>query len=177
MANPVAKVRTLILAHGSKPLLAVPSPVRHSARGFTLLELMLVVALLAVAVGLATLALRDGNANRLDEEAMRLSALLEGARARSRANGNEVRWLPLGENDVGFQFVGLPPQAGLPSAWLDERTRAEVIGAPSLRLGPEPIIGAQRVVLRIEDRQLVLATDGLAPFSVLESGSAAVATR
>jgi general secretion pathway protein H len=137
---------------------------------------MLVVALLAVAVGLATLALRDGNANRLDEEAMRLSALLEGARARSRASGTEVRWLPSGENGVGFQFVGLPPEAGLPAAWIDERTHAEVIGAAALRLGPEPVIGAQRVVLRLEDRQLVLSTDGLAPFTVLESGTAAVAT-
>jgi len=159
------------LAPGNKPT-AHRGPWRAAA-GFTLLELMLVVALMAVVVGMATLALRDGNANRLDEEGMRLSALLEGARARSRATGAEVTWVPAGDNNgAGFRFTGLPPDAGLPSAWLDERTRAEVIGAPLLRLGPEPVIGAQRVVLRIEDRQLVLSTDGLAPFSVLEGGNA-----
>ena len=59
----------------------------------------------------------------------------------------------------------------MPSAWLDERTQAEVLGAPLLRLGPEPVIGAQRVRLRLADRQLVLAADGLAPFAVLESGA------
>lgn len=136
---------------------------------------MIVVALLAVVVGMVTVALRDGNANRLDEEAMRLSALFEGARARSRATGQEVRWQPSQAMGKGFEFTGLPPEAAMPSAWLDERTRAEVLGAPLLRLGPEPVIGAQRVRLRLADRQLVLATDGLAPFAVLESGALAPA--
>lgn len=139
-------------------------------RGFTLLELMLVITLLAVVVGIATLALRDGNANRLEEEAARLSALFEGARARSRAMGLEVRWLPRREEGgtvlPGFLFQGLPAAATMPTAWLDERTAAQVIGAPFIRLGPEPVIGAQRVVLRIEDRQLVLATDGMGPFVI-----------
>lgn len=144
---------------------------RQRTRGFTLLELMIVVALLAVATGLAVLSLRDANASRLDEEAMRLSALFEAARARSRATGQAVLWLPVRTEGNGFAFSGLPPEAGLPTQWLDERTRAEVLGAPVLRLGPEPVIGAQRLTLRLEDRQLVLATDGLAPFVVLESGA------
>jgi general secretion pathway protein H len=32
-------------------------------------------------------------------------------------------------------------------------------------LGPEPILPAQRIVLRLEDRRVVLASDGLAPFA------------
>ena len=165
---------------------------------------MLVITLLAVVVGMATLALRDSNASRLEEEVARLyalfegargrsratrgevrglprrdslpirleeevarlSALLEGARARSRATGVEVRWLPRGEDGKGFVFQGLPAEAGLPAAWLDERTTAQIIGSPFVRLGPEPLIGAQRVVLRLEDRALVLATDGMGPFLV-----------
>ena len=51
------------------------------------------------------------------------------------------------------------------------RRRAEVIGAKSVQLGPEPLIGAQRIVLRLDDRRLVLATDGLGPFAV-ERGEA-----
>lgn len=140
---------------------------RGLQRGFTLLELMVVTALIAVAVGMATLALRDADANRLEEEGARLAALFEGARARARAEGSEVLWQPNRETGIGFQFSGLAPDAGLPSNFLDERTRAEIIGAPVLRLGPEPVIGAQRVVLRIEERQLVLATDGLGPFVVI----------
>lgn len=142
-------------------------PKRALARGFTLLELLVVVMIIGIAVGMATLALRDADANRLEEEGARLAALFEGARARARAEGTEVLWQPKREIGNGFSFTGLPPDSGIPTHWLDERTRGEVIGAPVLRLGPEPVIGAQRVVLRIEDRQLVLATDGLGPFVVV----------
>jgi general secretion pathway protein H len=39
-----------------------------------------------------------------------------------------------------------------------------VVGARALQLGPEPIIGAQRLVLELDTRRLILATDGLGPF-------------
>lgn len=134
--------------------------------GFTLLELMVVTAIVAISVGMASLALRDRNANILEEEGARLAALFEGARARARIEGNAVIWLP--ERDsAAFRFAGLPATAALPQRFLDERTRVEIIGAPALLLGPEPVIGAQRLVLRLEDRQLVLATDGLGPFVVV----------
>ena len=57
------------------------------ARGFTLIELLIVVAIVALASTLATLALRDPDASALEREADRLSALLEAARAESRASG------------------------------------------------------------------------------------------
>jgi general secretion pathway protein H len=75
-----------------------------------------------------------------------------------------VRWQPTRDRP-GFAFLGLPAAVTMPTQWLDERTTAEVVGAPALQLGPEPVIGAQRVRLRIEDRQLLLATDGLGPFA------------
>lgn len=130
----------------------------------------MVVAMLAVVASMATLALRDGNASKLEEEAARLAALLEGARAHSRTQGAEVRWQPRaadGEMPSGFTFAGLSDKTQMPKHWLDTRTQAQVVGAPLLRLGPEPFIGAQRVLLRLEDRQLLLATDGMGPFSVV----------
>jgi general secretion pathway protein H len=150
----------------------VPSAARHAARrsrprGFTLLELMVVVTLIAIATATATLALRDADASRLEEEAGRLSAIFEGARARARAEGLELMWQPGKEPGTGFTFIGMPPEAQMPDKWLDERTRGEIVGSPVLRLGPEPVIGAHRVVLRIEDRQIVLATDGMGPFVVV----------
>jgi len=161
-----------------RSLRPVPRP-RARARGFTLMELMLVIALLAVVTGMATLSMRDGNASRLEEEGERLSALLEGGRAKSRAMGVAVRWVPASGVDPAatkgerrdFTFVGLPPSISMPSRFLDDRVRAEVIGAPFLVLGPEPVIGAQRLLLRIEDRTLVLATDGLGPFVQVDDGS------
>jgi len=43
-----------------------------------------------------------------------------------------------------------------------------VIGANAVLLGPEPLIGAQRIVLRLDARSLALATDGLGPFVVTD---------
>ena len=143
------------------------------ARGFTLLELMVVVAIVALATAGATLALRDGSATRLEREGLRLSALLESARAQSRTSGVPVLWR---QRPDGFEFVGVQPrrdaQSSLaePRTWLDAETRAQVTqpsGAQVLVLGPEPLIAAQRLVLQQGERQLTLATDGLSPFAVV----------
>ena len=160
--------------------MAIAKSVRTAAatapRGFTLIELLLVMALIAMASGLATLALRDPAESRLEREGARLAALLESARAEARAAGLGVVWQPLaagtpmaagtaGPPGADFLFVGLPAGVALPTRWLQPGVVAEVVGARTLVLGPEPLIGAQRVVLRIDDRQLALATDGLAPFA------------
>lgn len=142
--------------------------VKRRFRGFTLIELMIVVALIAVASGVMTLALRDPNATQLEQEAARLAALLESARAEARASGMAVRWEPRAADagGTGFRFIGLPPSANLPERWLHEGVSAEVVGARAVVLGPEPIIGAQRIVLSLEDRRLTLVTDGLGAFVV-----------
>jgi len=146
------------------------------SRGFTLLELMVVVAIAAMATAGATLALRDGGATQLEREALRLSAMLESARAQSRTTGVPVVWRTRPE---GFEFVDIRPRADAPSMgtasiwgprnWLDPETRAQITrpsGAQTLVLGPEPLIAAQRLTLQLGDRSLMLATDGLSPFAV-----------
>ncbi len=138
---------------------------------------MIVVALIAVAAGVVSLALRDPSATRLETEAQRLSALLESARAESRASGLAVYWMPAREgDDADFRFVRVSGRLSeampLPTHWLDPQVRAEVVGAPGVQLGPEPIIGAQRVVLRLGHQRLLLATDGLGPFSVATEAAA-----
>ena len=140
-------------------------------RGFTLIELMVVVAIIAIAAGVSSLALRDADAKALDQEAARLSALLESARAQARAAGLPARFelASAGNTEGAFRFVNLPPSVKMPTGWLDERTSAEIVGARALRLGPEPLIGAQRIVLRLAERNLTLATDGLGPFVVVET--------
>ena len=146
------------------------------SRGFTLIELMVVVALVALATAGVTLSLRDDGSTRLEREALRLSALIESARAQSRTSGLPVVWRSLPQ---GFEFVGLPPLRSSanasdslvgPRSWLSADTLAQVIqppGALTLVLGPEPLIAAQRLVLQQGERRLTLATDGISPFAVV----------
>jgi general secretion pathway protein H len=134
--------------------------------GFTLIELLVVVVMIAIASAVASLALRDPAATRLEHEAARLVALLEAARTEARAAGLTASWEP-GPEQVGaegFRFVGFPPSSQLPSNWLTAGVTAEVTGARAVLLGPEPLIGAQRIVLRLEDQRLALQTDGIGPF-------------
>ncbi len=132
--------------------------------GFTLIELMVVLAVVAIGTALASLALRDASANALAREAERLAALLETARAQSRAAGVPVRWHPTAD---GFVFEGLALAMPLPRHWLDAQTT--VLGNAVLVLGPDPVIGPQAVLLQRRDDPtppLRVATDGLRPFAV-----------
>lgn len=148
-------------APGSRSIARLPC--RRRAAGFTLLELLVVVAIIAIASAGVSFAIRDSAGNTLDREGQRLAALLESARARSRLTGQPVRWVA---NDAGFRFDGLPEDA-LPQQWLSADTR--VVGRGVLVLGPEPVIGRQAVELTSADRpdrRLLVATDGVRPFQV-----------
>jgi general secretion pathway protein H len=148
---------------------ARPAPGRGPVpRGFTLLELLVVLVIVALVSSAVVLSLRDSQTSQLEREGERLSALLEGARAQSRASGAAVTWRPGSAPDESpFRFIGLGAKPAPPTRWLDERVTAEVWGRPALVLGPDAILPAQRVVLRLGDRRLDIASDGLAPFGAV----------
>ncbi len=150
-----------------------PSSLLRASQGFTLLELMVVVSIVALATAGVSLSLRDSGANELESEALRLAAMLESGRAQSRSSGVPVRWRGTAD---GFSFQGITTREGAqdslarPRTWLSADTRARVVqppGASELVLGPEPLIAAQRLELIQGSRRLSLATDGLAPFAVV----------
>ncbi|MDD0839071.1 prepilin-type N-terminal cleavage/methylation domain-containing protein [Curvibacter sp. HBC61] len=143
---------------------ALPWRAARSA-GFTLVELLIVIGIMALATAGVSLALRDTQQVQLEREAQRLAALLETARARSRASGVAVQW---SLTEHGFQFSGLPANS-LPSQWLSPGTTTTRLDV-RLTLGPEPVIGPQQVTLVRADapgQALRVATDGLRPFNVL----------
>jgi general secretion pathway protein H len=137
-------------------------------RGFTLLELLVVISLVGLATASVVVSLRDDRETRLEQEAVRLASLLDSARAQSRLQGLAVRWLPRSQ---GFEFKGLPAQA-LPSTWLYPQTQP--VSMDPLVLGPEPIIGAQAVRLtspELPGFSITIQTDGLRPFAVQRTPS------
>ncbi|MGY0196349.1 pilus assembly FimT family protein [Leptothrix sp. BB-4] len=161
------------------------TPRAKASHGFTLLELLIVVALIAVASAVASLALPDPASTRLEQEAARLATLLEAGRAQSRALGLPVRWAPgpapgreprvsaadLAAPPDAFHFEGLPDNHGLPLRWMTAGADAPQVELPegrtSIPLGPEPVIGVQRVVLHLGDRRALVASDGIGPFRVI----------
>jgi len=164
MAAPVATVVTLTSAPGSKA---------GRAGGFTLVELLVVVALLAITSATVSLALRDPAELQLEREAQRLAALLEAARAESRASGLAVRWIPKAvKTGDDFRFEGLPRTIQLPARWLGDPVAVSIqntnLANPAVVLGPEPVIPAQRLVLQLGNQRMVLGTDGLSAFDIVQ---------
>jgi general secretion pathway protein H len=137
--------------------------------GFTLFELLVVVAIIAIATAGATVALRDSSTTALEREAQRVAAVLEAGRSRSRTTGLAVRWQP---NADGFLLAGsAPADTDNTQPWLTPGTTAQPgDGNTFVLLGPEPIIPAQSVTLGLEGRRVLISTDGLKPFRV-ESGA------
>jgi general secretion pathway protein H len=141
-------------------------------RGFTLLELLVVLAIVGLASAGVTLSLRGSETTALEREAVRLATLLEAARHLSRATGSPIHWQP---RPQGFEFVAhwVPhtDNADLrgPKTWLSEGTTARFVAPPDARtliLGPEPILPRQTLVLQRGTQHLTIDTDGFKPFSV-----------
>lgn len=145
---------------------------QQSNAGFTLLELLLVIVIMAFAVSGVSFAMRDTTQTALARDAERLAALFESARAQSRASGVAVVWRITAE---GFRFEGLP-EGALPQNWLLAGISASSSGTGTgkstfaLQLGPEPIIGPQSVDLMYQGSIWRVSTDGLRPFFARAAG-------
>lgn len=129
--------------------------------GFTLLELLLVIAIVALVSTGAALALRDSAQAGLETQAQRLAALLESGRAQSRASGRAVRWSATAQ---GFALDGQEQTWQAPDM--------QAYSEQPLLLGPEPVIAPQSVTLWLSahpEHRLRVATDGVRPFEVSDA--------
>ena len=142
-------------------------------RGLTLLELLVVLAIIAISSAGAALAMRDNAQTQLEREAQRLIAKLESARVQSRAEGVPLIWratatgFVIETTLVDSDFV---PQS---EDWMSSDMAIGVSeGIKAITLGPEPIIPPATITLSKASGQtsgnkpinLRIGTDGLQPF-------------
>ena len=138
-------------------------------RGLTLLELLVVLAIIAISSAGVALAMRDNAQNQLERDAQRLIAKLEAARVQSRAQGLPIVWRATNSGFiietpvVGSGFVAQRDD------WLSAGMSADM---KAITLGPEPIIPPVTITLSNSNvqtsdaklMQLRIGTDGLQPF-------------
>ena len=137
--------------------------------GLTLLELLVVLAIIAVSTAGVALAMRDKTQNQFEQEAQRLIAKLESARVQSRVQGVPLVWRTTASGFViqtplvGSDFVAQSDD------WLSGDISADM---QAITLGPEPIIRPVTITLSKSSGQtsgakpmdLRIGTDGLQPF-------------
>ena len=140
----------------------------RGSRGFTLLELLVVIALIALSTAGVALAMRDSGETTLEREALRLSALFDAARSQSQASGVAVTWeVATNQNNASSMlWRGLRSKEPLPTTWLDARIEARIEGGSRLVLGPDPVIAPQRVQLTLGGDSRTIASDGVGAFQV-----------
>ncbi len=154
-------------------------------QGLTLLELLVVLAIIGFSVAGVSLSLRDSNQTQLEREAQRLVAVLEAARAQSRTSGVALIWQPTAEGFVIRPAIApnqalsnfASPIATRTETWLTTGTQAAINTATRTNLvllGPEPILAPARITLSVATSNsakpaptLIIGTDGLRPFQVV----------
>ena len=146
-------------------------------QGLTLLELLVVLAIIGFAMAGVSLSLRDSSQTQLEREAQRLLAVLEAARAQSRTSGIALIWQATPEGFVirpalstnptqanSTAITSAPSNTASPIAartekWLAMGTQALVSNAAQsanntaqanlVVLGPEPILAPARITLSV----------------------------
>ena len=145
-------------------------------RGLTLLELLVVLAIIGLAMTGVGLSLRDPVETQLEREAQRLVAVLEAARAQSRTSGVALIWQATPE---GYSLGPSPASLAFPvkkETWYASGTQVTLSATAPDRvvLGPEPILTPTRITLSLATTHgtvpaptISVGTEGLRPFQIV----------
>jgi general secretion pathway protein H len=139
---------------------AVRAAVRQPA-GFTLIEVLLVVVLIAIAASVAAMSIRDDDRHKLQEEGDRLAALFRMAQSEARISGRTLVW----EADLtgyGFRTASgaddekLRDELARRRAWPFQVRRVET---PRILFTREPLREPALIQLETASRELRLLLD------------------
>ena len=137
--------------------------------GFTLLELVVVIAILGVVAGLVSLSAAPAEHRRVDEELDRLAALFRLAHDEARISGQTITW----EADAkGYRFVTVDGVRGQADADDPLRPRhwafqVRSVQAPILAFGREPLMVPARMHLQTSTDDLTLEINTFGEMTVL----------
>ena len=132
-------------------------------RGFTLIEILVVIAILGIAAAAAAMSISTSDARLVQEETARLGALFRIAQNEARVSGRTLVW----EADrEGYRFRPLDPEAA--RDWNDDILRArrwpfavrEVDGSPII-FGREPLLEPAQLRIATAERETRLMLDPL----------------
>lgn len=149
------------------------APVRSTA-GFTLLEVLLVVVILAVLVSLVTVRIAPDARQSLREEATRLAAVLGHAHDEALVTGAAFAWHP---DANGYRFVRRDPDRVWRAVDSDAALRARTFvtgvqlaavetperttnATPAIVILPTGASGPFRITLALDDHRMRVSSDG-----------------
>jgi general secretion pathway protein H len=152
------------------------------ARGFTLIEVLVVVVIIAVLVSLVAVKLAPDARQSLRDEALRLAALLGHARDEAIVTGAPLAWQG---SDAGYRFLRRGPDRTWQPLDGDPGLRARSLpagvslvaietpatanrGDPTIVLSPTGVADPFRITLAAGEHRLRVASDGVAAPSVEE---------
>jgi len=159
-------------------------PARRT-RGFTLVEALVVVAVIALLVSLVAVRLSPDARQGLREEAARLAALLAHARGEAIATGAPLAWQ---RSDAGYRFLQRGPDRTWQPMDGDASLRARALptgvsvvaietpatangGDPTIVLSPTGVADPFRITLALGEHRVRVASDGATAPSVEEPGN------
>ena len=144
---------------------------RRHERGFTILELLVVLVIIGIVVSMATLAVGGNEARTLRDEAQRLTALLDLAIQESVLNGREMA---LEVDESSYQFLAYVDEEWLPLAEVDEFRLRELPLGIQLEAEVEGQAAAEDLFGETEASQVWIMSSGeVSPFTItlkLEDG-------
>lgn len=154
-ARPAARVSIVITATGNRD--------HRSAAGFTLIEMLAVIVLIAIAASVTAVALRGRARGQLDATAQRVAAGLRDTRTRAMATG-KPQWFSVDLRARTFAAPGREPRAWPNGATLKVTSAAEDVrqaGVARIRYFPDGSSSGGNIVLVDEHRSVRVDVDWL----------------
>ena len=139
-----------------------------SPRGYTLLELLVVIVILGIVAGMVSLSVTPTEYRKMSEEVNRLAALFRIANDEARVSGEPIAW----EADTnGYRFVqsdGVRGETDIddplrPRAWPFE---VRSLHAPEVVFGREPLMTPAKIQIVTIDGEIDMDIDAFGELGV-----------